>query len=117
MEVDRAHNVSNRVSGVPQEQRGVVSRVQDSVNTQLCPCVREVRKWDPQFFSFDVGVAFVRETVNSIFASQVPLVELAIVVVGDFVSHLEEGREQGVSVAASSRTIVISFAQPAMVAG
>jgi hypothetical protein len=62
--------------------------------------VREVRKWDPPFFSFDVGVAFVRETVDSILASQVPLVELAIVVVGDFVSHLEEGREQGVLVVA-----------------
>ena len=56
------------------------------------------QKAGPPFFSLDVGVTFEQETVDPILAVQVALVELAVVIVGDLVSNLEEDGKEGVLV-------------------
>ena len=54
----------------------------------------------PPFFLLDIGVTFEQETVDSILAAKVALVELTVVVVGDLITNLEEGRKEGVLVVA-----------------
>ena len=75
-----------------------MARVQDAADAQLCPGVWEVREREPLFFSLDGGVTFTQETVDSILAAKIALVELAVVIVGDLIVNLEEGGKEGVLV-------------------
>lgn len=68
--------------------------VEYPINAQLClGMLLEVGEGNPPSFIFDVGVTLERDSVNVVLVAQVALEELVIMVLGDLVSHLQEGVE------------------------
>jgi len=90
VEIDRAHNVCNRVRGTANEGRRAVAWGKRAVHTQLGPYVGGVWEEGPPFLVLGQRMAFEGEAIRPILAVEVNLVVLDVMIVGDLLADFEE---------------------------
>ena len=104
MEVNCADKVYNRVkcSGrfgrAVKKRRGIVARLENASETQVVPRAGEIMERNLPFFMFGVGMMLVYETTDAVFLTKIAFVVLAIMLVGNFLFHLEEAWQKSVGI-------------------